>query len=415
MLPVALGVLSSCALPWCHAIKRTTDAFVGKEMPSADDDDLSSASPSVDREMPWTAVFDAPEEAKLLSWWLKGTRSQWLTRPTWLQDNATAIVTHAGKNNQEFIDMAVMLGISLKRHVPDYPRIAMGVMGMSLEHQAALKQAGWHIVIVPDWGAPEQLSDLCGSSCIDETFMLRYQDSMEKINAFRLPVDRVLFLDADTYVASDKLSHLLNSTHLPEGAIGMVQNGCRNDFNSGVMLLKPDIHKYQSMLAEVARVMVGNSTKQHDQPIINAAYKSRIITLDKKYNCMDRTVSEGATCEESCTEVVVSHFTGLPKPAKADEKVLSIVRKPSSPRLHCSSTNRGSCGAWSDFYCDLVASRSLLTGPLQARLSTTGACCHSPAREGDSSDCLEAEDDVTPLRPGQESRARPTSMAQVRD
>jgi hypothetical protein len=76
MLPVSLAVLSSCALPLCHAIKRTADALVDSEMPSADDEEMPSSDVSVDRDMPWTAVYDAPAEAKLLSWWHKGTRSQ---------------------------------------------------------------------------------------------------------------------------------------------------------------------------------------------------------------------------------------------------------------------------------------------------------------------------------------------------
>ena len=90
--------------------------------------------------------------------------------------------THAGKNQQECIDHAVMLGVSLKRHMPGDIKFALRVKEMS--------KAGWHVVLVADWRFPEDVYYGCNKACIDDKFMLHRQDSME-----RLPTGCVLNLD----------------------------------------------------------------------------------------------------------------------------------------------------------------------------------------------------------------------------
>jgi hypothetical protein len=302
--------------------------------------------------------------------------------------NTTAIVTHAGKNQQEFIDMAVMLAISLKRHVPGYPMVALGVQGMTEANKAVLTRAGWHVLLVEDWTGIDEMFPHCGRQCADDTFLHRWQDAVEKLNIFRLNFDRVLFLDADTYVVSDKLGSLLKSPDLPDGNIGMVRDGCHTEFNSGVMLFRPSSANFRKMVEMVAGAMTGNTTKMHDQPIINRVYEGRITELDKMYNCMDATGStHDAECHKPCKEVVVSHFTGLPKPAKADVDFLDIVRRPRSPIQHCFATNHGSCSAWATYFCDLSVHKKSLTKHLRRSIGATGGCCHTPRRKKDPSEC----------------------------
>merc|ERR1719291_465755 len=111
-------------------------------------------------------------------------------------------------------------------------------------------------------------------SCVDDNeFLSRYQDSWERLNAFRLPVGRVLYMDADTYVANDKLGYLLNSTDTPPGNIGAIPSsytprgeaGCRTGFSSSVMLFRPDLNRYRWMMFEVARMLAGNGTLGSDE------------------------------------------------------------------------------------------------------------------------------------------------------
>jgi len=363
MLPVAVALLSCCVLPWCRAIKLGADSF---------------AKAAAEVHMP-----RAPEAAKWLSWWLEGNRSQMLTlHDLQVSEDTTAIVTHAGKNNQEFIDMAVMLGVSLTRHMPDHLRIALGIKGMTDDNQAALKEAGWHVVLVADWRAPAYSFNSCGESCIDDEFMVRHQDSFERLNAFRLPVGRVLYMDADTYVASGALGLLLNSSQtIPRNNIGMVPNGCDRGFSSGVMLFKPSLKKYLRMVFHMAQVLTGNASKRNDEQIINALYEGKISELDSKFNCMSPTgVNLNHSCQKRCAEVVVSHFTGLPKPARADVESFSLVRG-TAPSVQRNGD------AMSRFYCDLIDSQALLTRPLQRIVSRADACCHTPALESDPPAC----------------------------
>jgi len=158
-----------------------------------------------------------------------------------------------------------------------------------------------------------------------DRFFWRWGDVFEKLNIFRLPFGRVLYLDADTYVMNDQLGFLLNTTKLPEGHIGMVHDGCRTgaaqdgEYNSGVMLFRPDRRMFIKLLKVVGGVMSGSLEGKPDQPIINEAYKGQVKALDRKYNCIDRTGRTATVeCAQNCKEVVVTHFTGLPKPASAD-------------------------------------------------------------------------------------------------
>jgi hypothetical protein len=392
----------------------------------------------------------AKVEAEEVPWWEEESHTQMLQIPSTWRDSqdrtggwpsdkrpekeVTAIVTHAGKNSQEFIDMAVMLAVSLKRHVPDYPRFAIAVRGMTATNQEILAKAGWSVVLVDDWSelhhrekvpvaqinlpgttgaspprsttprelgllamGPEhgEISALNGSEAVHgDRFFWRWGDAFEKLNMFRLPFGRVLYLDADTYVMDDKLGFLLNSTDVPQGNIGMVHDGCRTraaqdgEYNSGVMLFNPHRGMFRNLLKVVGGVMSGTLEEKPDQPIINQVFKGRVTALDRKYNCIDLTGrTAAAECAQSCKEVVVTHFTGLPKPATADAKFLDIVRRPYSPILHCFNTNHGSCKAWSGYYCDVLQNKRSLTKRMRHAVEATGGCCHTPPRTTDPPQC----------------------------
>ncbi|CAK0869616.1 unnamed protein product, partial [Prorocentrum cordatum] len=121
---------------------------------------------------------------------------------------STAIVTHTGKNNMDYIDHAVMLGRALKKFVPEYPLVAIAVEGMFEVNQELLRKAGWHVALVEDWG-----SEHCNGNCASN-FLGRWGDSFEKLNAFRVPFAKALFLDADTYVFSGEIRDVIERSEL---------------------------------------------------------------------------------------------------------------------------------------------------------------------------------------------------------
>jgi len=290
-------------------------------------------------------------------------------------EDLTALVTFAGQKETEYVDAAVMLAHSLKKHAPGYPMLAIAIEGMQKQHQELLEKAGWQLVFVQNWE-----DEYCADDCNQE-FMRRWHDSFEKINVFRLGVGKVLFFDADTYVFNGRVNELLNSTALDPGQIAMVPDGCKSEYNSGVMLFRPDLAVFRQMLE-----LVVNRSREEvlDQNIINAAYAGKIKELDREFNCVDIMgvqpgVQRHHACQKKCSaNVVVSHFTGHPKPTAAKRRLLASVRRPESPKTTCKNTNFGSCSKWSDYYCDLQAHRKTLSKNLQGWLRQTGGCCHTP-------------------------------------
>jgi len=236
-----------------------------------------------------------------------------------------------------------------------------------------LRKAGWKLVVVPNWD-----KDYCGENC-DPRFLTRWHDSFEKINVFRLPFQKVLFLDSDTYVFSSRIQELLTQTEVPDGHIAMAKDGCKEQYNSGVMLFKPNLDVFMGMLKLVTE---GSRQQILDQELVNAIYKDKIVEVPREFNCVDILgVAQGMRkeCEFHCTkDAVISHFTGYPKPTAAARRRLEIVRRPGAADIACTGKNFGSCRKWSSYYCDIRKHSKYLTKELQAMLKTTGECCHTP-------------------------------------
>jgi len=283
----------------------------------------------------------------------------------------TAVVTFAGKRNTEYIDGAVMLGMSVQKYLPDYVRAALVIEGMSMKSQGLLKRGGWKLITVPNWDA-----EYCGEGC-DQEFLGRWHDSFEKINIFRLPFKRVLFFDSDTYIFRARISYMVNLTLPTVEHIAMAKDGCKEEYNSGVMFFKPDLEVFRTMLNMVA---TRKREQILDQNLINSYYQGKIFTVDRMYNCVDTVgiqPGQQKPCEHHCSKnAVVSHFTGHPKPTTPKRRLLELVRRPGSPGLACMHTNFGSCGKWSEFYCDIRRHHGKLSTELQDQLKNTGHCCH---------------------------------------
>merc|ERR1719327_1996516 len=161
---------------------------------------------------------------------------------------------------------------------------------MDSKFKAQLSKVGWHLVEVEDWG-----KDHCGENCAGN-FLGRWGDSFEKLNVWRFPFERVLFLDSDTYVFSDKVREIFD-TKLEPGQIAMTKDGCKPEHNSGMMLFKPELSVYSEMLRMIA-LAPGGSREILDQTLINNHYRGNIVTVDTRFNCIDYQVDP--RCKLSC-------------------------------------------------------------------------------------------------------------------
>lgn len=156
-------------------------------------------------------------------------------------------------------------------------------------------------------------------------------DLYPKINLWRIRMSKLLYLDTDMLVFSSELGDLLNSTELKPGHIAMVKDCCSNDFNSGLILMRPDRRMY-------SRIRFSMEEKQGwaalDQPVINEVFKDRIQTLDARFNVHGHGMP--------CGKAVVAHYTGR-KPATPDPASLELIRDGfvlDRPNPHCGNLMR---------------------------------------------------------------------------
>lgn len=298
--------------------------------------------------------------------------------------NATAIVTHAGKDYLDYIDAATMLGLALERHAPGVPRFAMVIKAMVDKYKQQLKSVGWHIVEVEDWG-----NEHCGGNCASN-FLGRWGDSFEKINVWRFPFERVLFLDSDMYVFSDEINDILN-TQIGPNQIAMTPDGCKPEHNSGMLLFRPDLGVFSRLMQQIALHQNGGR-EVLDQTIINLEYHGSIVSMHKKYNCIDYSADKH--CILHCGEdTVVAHFTGTPKPTRQSTWNLERVRALNGSAA-CMGTNLGCCGMWPLYFCEMKRNLHMLSFRLQLALNKTGPCMLEPELAAPEGAVAMAEDEA---------------------
>lgn len=292
-----------------------------------------------------------------------------LNLPLDLSHFTHAFVTYAGRDKQSYVNGAIMLGISLQRHIPEFPRVCVVVETMPPAYQAKLASAGWTLVLVPDF-VPDSNAQFHGE-------MGEYwRGSYAKINIFRLPLPRALYLDADTYVLDDTVRDLFANVSFDEvpgtrGAIGMVHDASTKNFNSGVILFEPSLKTFVNALEEMTEKCDGASCHL-DQEVINRVFRNRIFELDFRFN-----VHSYGKSRKYCNRTAIIHFTGYPKPAIAHPPFLEMVRTGSiatlkGPTIKCYKL-------YQSFFCDLVDSTEFLTQALQDALTSMKGRCNRTA------------------------------------
>mmetsp|Transcript_107513 Transcript_107513/g.314332 ORF Transcript_107513/g.314332 Transcript_107513/m.314332 type:complete len:317 (-) Transcript_107513:174-1124(-) len=266
-----------------------------------------------------------------------------------------AVATYVGPAKPGYVDCAVLLGLSLQRHLPGVPRLCLAPEGLDGRSRGALAAAGWSLVDVGGGGGGPPGAGTCfsGTPC---------REFYNKMSVFRLPLDHVLWLDADTLVLNGGLRQVLLDTELPSGHIAMVKDCCRPVYNSGLMLFRPDLATFQNMRR------MPMDKKSSDQDLINRQFAGKIVALDAKFN------THGYK-SMSCNGVVVAHYTGLLKPTYPDAKQLELVRTGKKSKQQPKVFFNFQCDKlYKQYYCSLKESASYVSMELQQALAKLPPC-----------------------------------------
>ncbi|CAE8630026.1 unnamed protein product, partial [Polarella glacialis] len=246
-------------------------------------------------------------------------------------------VTYLCPKRWSYIDAAVMLGLSLKKHAPGIPRSAFleeltGTSTADLEATAkTLIKAGWQFIMrSPAIHPPNAPKGLHFDGSYGKA-MLFHADTIhwmaQQLGDAR--VEHVIYLDADSWVRSPLISELARPDLLVGGKLmaavvdaagrkcpqGAYCEGGR--YNTGVMVYKPDGEK----AAKIWRTM--SESYKNDQPSINLAYEDEVAELHPAFNVHGNFLRDKVV--PTAEDAVVVHFTGAPKPTFADAEHLRAV------------------------------------------------------------------------------------------
>lgn len=141
-------------------------------------------------------------------------------------------------------------------------------------------------------------------------------------------IDKVLFLDADTYINSSIRE--LYDTNLEGMALAGVLDAqmlqrrvqknkdlfSRTDdfsyFNAGVMLWNLEYFRGKVSISDYLEVIsrFGTELKYNDQDILNYLFNKKIVELDKKYNLLSDLCKNAEDFEKQISDAVIIHFAG---------------------------------------------------------------------------------------------------------
>mmetsp|Transcript_83056 Transcript_83056/g.192944 ORF Transcript_83056/g.192944 Transcript_83056/m.192944 type:complete len:346 (+) Transcript_83056:50-1087(+) len=258
--------------------------------------------------------------------------------------NSTAIVTYAGLQKQSYIDGAVLLARSLVHLNLSTELWCLVHKSMANSTKRILQHAGWNIREVESWLPEHWIKRDCGY----------WHDAYNKVDIFRLPFKKVLYLDADTLVmgSSNDLNEILEP-ELQPGEIKMVKDCNGKNFNSGVMVFQPTLDAFR----RVHEIMAEG---QLDQPAINVAYAGNITRLPNKYNVHGYG-------KHNCNDTVIAHYTGQHKPAEAS--LTNMRRVSNGAYAHISQYALNCPDLYERYFAELEAEVDYLSPKLQELLT----------------------------------------------
>ncbi|CAE8604564.1 unnamed protein product [Polarella glacialis] len=217
-----------------------------------------------------------------------------------------AFVTHVAVHRREhgYPDAAVMLGLSLRQHAPGVPRIALlertGLAEDVAQLRLLLERARWQVLLVP-------------ARRVRSSMPWYYDGIFAKIEVFRMPLEQVVYLDADTWARSPEVLQLFEA--LEDRPLAMTRDiNSWKGHQAGVLAVRPSPAHFRSI---ETHVMAG----ENDQRAINKAYnRTEIHTLPRRFN-MHGSAAAGS-------DAVVVHFTGYA--VKPSAPRVDLLRKVSS-------------------------------------------------------------------------------------
>ena len=183
---------------------------------------------------------------------------------------------------------ALVLGSVLKRVDPGRSRTAL-VYGVSGDARAALRAGGWAVAEAASF----KTHRIDGDAANDLGKATAWPG--RKLDLWRLPYDKVLYLDADTMLVDHagtlpKSLAGLWALPLKKGEIGALSNGA-GCFNGGMLLLRPAASTFGAYEAALAQNARKKTCEGHDQPLLNHVFDGAWTGLHKKWQLMKVTQS----------------------------------------------------------------------------------------------------------------------------
>ena len=183
---------------------------------------------------------------------------------------------------------ALVLGSVLKRVDPGRSRTAL-VYGVSDDARAALRAGGWAVAEAASF----KTHRIDGDAANDLGKATAWPG--RKLDLWRLPYDKVLYLDADTMLVDHagtlpKSLAGLWALPLKKGEIGALSNGA-GCFNGGMLLLRPAASTFGAYEAALAQNALKKTCEGHDQPLLNHVFDGAWTDLHKKWQLMKVTQS----------------------------------------------------------------------------------------------------------------------------
>lgn len=171
-----------------------------------------------------------------------------------------------------YIPGALVLGERLRQQrLHGAKRVLLVVPGRFSHRQLQLLAAFWDEVV-----PVEQSQETQNGNFNDGTFSgwrNGHAEALAKIALWRLPYEKVLFLDADTLPRAD-VADLLAVDFAPDQIVAAPDAGCPDTFNLGVFVLRPLRETHEELTNEIRKVAFGASFLYDggDQALLNAVF-----------------------------------------------------------------------------------------------------------------------------------------------
>jgi hypothetical protein len=183
---------------------------------------------------------------------------------------------------------ALVLGNVLRRVDPDRGRTAL-VYGISDDAAAALRAGGWTVRPAASFDTHHIDGDAANELGKATAWPGR------KLDLWRLPYAKVLYLDADTMLVdhNETLRPALEGlwgTPLKKGGVGALGTsaGC---FNGGLLLLRPAANTFDMYERALDADLKKAACEGHDQPVLNRVFDGAWTNVHKTWRLLKVTQS----------------------------------------------------------------------------------------------------------------------------